>query len=475
MSIEFTADSQVIRADPTAASISHDAFTLTARVKMGSDAGTNNVINVETAASQLIQLYTTGGVTAWRVGHNYKGSNSAIGTGAADEWISIAVVGAVNGSSQRVLRGYLRNAEGATQSVELVHGRQTTDTLTRVVIGGPYSGDSGGPRCKVADAKLWKAALSQAQVEAEWDAPAPVVDADLICHAAFGGANISEALTSTTANQSGFETWVSEALNGTDTSDPQWSADNPAYAGPGVTLSGTVAMPAAEPVVGIHVKRAAIGSAEGAASVATTFSGELPAIGAPLIAFVGGWMDSATAIALSDNRGGLWEPLGLQKHPDTNIWLGAWRSVMPAGASATFAVTATPGAAGNWLTLQVLEIERAYSARLIDVPLTFASGTSQSPAADIANTLNSKTLVLAAVSYLSAANDATAGSGWTMVAKKDGYAALAVERRAPTTAGNYDPAFTLALADSWIACGLALVSDPPDDLGGIPPVLLRRR
>ena len=465
MSVDFQADTQLLRADPTASSINNDAYTITMRVYMGTDSSTtNNILNIETADSQMHQLYTDGNNTSWKIGHALKTTSATLGTGNTGEWISIAIVGAVNGSSQKVVMGYLRNASGATQSVEHVHGHQTTDELSIVLLNGwNYNSTSNG-RCKVADFKMWSSALTQAQIEAEWESSAPVVTSGLICHNDFGGANIGEALSSTTSNQTGFDTWVStDSSNNTSAVDPVWSSDNPTYASAGATLSGTVAMPSTEPTVSINVAQSAIGSiANTAASVSATFNA-LPTVGRPLIAFVGGWMSIATDIELSDSRGGGWTKLGLQKITASNIWLGAWVSTMQAGGSSEMTVTATPNnAAGNWITINVLEIADSYPERLVDVALTYGSGTNTAPTVDLASTTNSETLIVAAVSYVSSANSASAGTNYTLVSKKDGESALAVERRYVSSAGNYDPAFVLANSDSWIAAALALTAVDPD-------------
>ena len=136
---------------------------------------------------------------------------------------------------------------------------------------------------------------------------------------------------------------------------------------------------------------------------------------------------------------------------------------MLAGTEATMVVTATPNVSTqNWLTLCVSEIKEAYTARLVDVALTFNEGTNTAPTVDLASTTNSKTLVLGAAACLSSQNTFSAASNWTMLARKDGEGALAVIRRYASTAGNYDPTFALAESDSWICCGLALTADPPD-------------
>lgn len=465
MSVDFQAITQLLRADPTTDSINHDAYTVTMRVYMTTDsASTNNILNVQTDDSQMHQLYTDGNNTSWKVGHNLKTTSATLGTGNTGEWISIALVGAVNGASQKVLRGYLRNAGGATQSVEHVHGHQTADELSMVLLNGWNYNNATNGLCKVADFKMWSSALTQAQIEAEWDSSTPVITSGLICHNDFGGANIGEALSSTTSNQAGFDTWVSTDSSGnTSAVDPVWSSDNPTYAAAGVTLSGTVAMPDTEPSVSIGVEQFAINSVANGASVDATFAA-VPTEGRALIAFVGGWMGSATDIVLDDSFGVGWQNLGLQKITGSNIWLGAWRGTMLAGTEATMVVTATPNVSTqNWLTLCVSEIKEAYTARLVDVALTFNEGTNTAPTVDLASTTNSKTLVLGAAACLSSQNTFSAASNWTMLARKDGEGALAVIRRYASTAGNYDPTFALTDSDSWICCGLALTADPPDE------------
>lgn len=475
MSVRFTSDNNVLSALFDSAAVSHDAFTVTMRVYMDADDGTNNVLTIDTAASAAMALYTSAGVTAWSVSHNFKTTTAALGTGNAGEWISIALVGTVNGSAQRCLRAYLRNVSGSTQSVEHVHGRQTTDTLTRMCLGGTYTGNTSNAKCYVADVKIWKAAFTQAQVEAEWDAAAPVVVTNLVCHNDFGGANIGEALTSVTSNQTGFDTWASTDLGGsTSATDPTWDASNPSYAPAAVTLSGSVSLPSTVPSIGAAIVESVMGSGESAASVQASFA-TAPAAGTPLLAFVGGWMESATGITLSDSRGGEWEPLGLQKIDSTNIWLGAWKCLTPAGETTGLDVVATPNVgSGNYITLSAHRCKQVYAAGMLDLEPVFATGIGTAAAVTMPATRNSKTLVLGAASYLSSNNSASASAPWSMVSAKQGMSALAVESRYVTSVGQYDPAITLAQSDSWIAVGLALTEDPPDIGGGLPPVLLRR-
>ena len=464
MSVDFQAITQLLRADPTTDTINHDAYTVTMRVYMTTDsATTNNILNIETDDSQMHQLYTDGNNTSWKVGHSLKTTSATLGTGNTGEWISIALVGAINGSSQKVLRGYLRNVGGATQSVEHVHGHQTADELNMVLLNGWNYNNATNGLCKVADFKIWSSALTQTQIEAEWDSAAPVITSGLICHNDFGGANIGEALSSTTSNQTGFDTWVStDSSNNTSAVDPVWSSDNPTYEAAGATLSGTVAMPDDEPTTSIDVERFAINGVSNGASVTATFA-VVPTEGRSLVAFAGGWMGSATDIVLSDPFGVGWQKLGLQKITGSNIWLGAWKGTMVAGTEATMAVTATPNVSTqNWITLCVSEVKEGYTARLVDVALTFNEGTNTAPTVDLASTTNSKTLVLGAAACLSSQNAFSAATDWTMLAKKDGEGALGVIRRYASTAGNYDPTFALAESDSWICCGLALTADPPD-------------
>lgn len=474
MSVDFQAITQLLRADPTTDSINHDAYTITLRVKMTTDsATTNNVLNVDTDDSQMHQLYTDGNNTSWKVGHNLKTTNVALGTGNTGEWISVALVGAINGSSQKVLRGYLRNDGGATQSVEHVHAHQAADELNKVLLNGWNYNNASNGLCKIADFKMWSSAFTQAQVEAEWDSAAPVITSGLICYNDFGGANIGEALSSTTSNQTGFDTWVSTDSSGnTSAVDPVWSSDNPTYAAAGVTLSGSVALPSTVPAIGAAIVESVMGSGENVASVQASFA-VAPTAGTPLIAFVGGWMD-ATDVTLTDSRGGTWEKLGLQN--TGNIWLGVWKCIAPSGGTTGLTVTATPNVStGNHISLSVHRTKQVYAPGMVDRVLTFATGTGTAVAVTTPATHNSKTLVLGATSYLSSANSASVSAPWSLVAAKQGGQALAVESRYVASAAQYDPAFTLANSDSWIAVGFALTEDPPDVSGGMPPPLRRRR
>jgi len=465
MSVEFDSDNEVIRAVPTASSISHAAFTITARVKMAANTGDQVVVMITTANSQSIELRTVAGVTAWRVAHNFNATGASIGTGNVDEWISIALVGAMNGSNY-VIRGYLRNAGGSMQTVEHQHSHQYADTLASMSLGNDFYGGSSGTRCEIADFKLWARALTQGEIEDELIQSAVAVSTNLICYNDFGGANIGEALTSDTSNQTGFDTWVAEDIDGTTASSPTWSSDNPSYAAPdpgSIALSGAVAMPDTIPTIGVGVAETVINSVESGSSVAVTFP-ESPDTGTPVVVFMGGWMETASAVTLTDNRGGTWTPLGLQRIGTSKIWLGAWYGLVAAGSTTGLTISATPQPAsgGNFLTLTAHRIAQSYSAMFLDLQPVFATGTSTAPAVDLPTTRNTTTLLLSACAWLSGSNSAAAGANWTQVSAKQGMAGLFVQKRTETSAGNYDPAFTLAESDQWIAMGFAITQDPPD-------------
>jgi hypothetical protein len=222
-------------------------------------------------------------------------------------------------------------------------------------------------------------------------------------------------------------------------------------------------MPSTVPTIGVGVAETVINSVESGSSVAVTFP-ESPDTGTPVVVFMGGWMETASAVTLTDNRGGTWTPLGLQRIGTSKIWLGAWYGLVAAGSTTGLTISATPQPAsgGNFLTLTAHRIAQSYSAMFLDLQPVFATGTSTAPAVDLPTTRNTTTLLLSACAWLSGSNSAAAGANWTQVSAKQGMAGLFVQKRTETSAGNYDPAFTLAESDQWIAMGFAITQDPPD-------------
>lgn len=469
MSIGFDSNTDYCRINPAGA-ISHYAFTLIAKVRITS-AAAGHVLSVYTNTTHWHSVRVDAAGTTFSINRNNSAATSDIATIALDTWHSVAICGWISGATRK-LSGYVKTDAGALQKAT-VDNPQSNDTLTYISLGAGSSGNY--PRGLLAYAKLYSRALSDSEIEAEMVAEAPVSETNLVSYTTGQGGNIGAAMTANTSNAAYADTWTAHDFSNSAGTTPTYSSDAPTWVSAGPTLSGSVQMVDTVPSTSIAVERFAINSGENAASVVATFAA-LPAVGRPLIAFVGGWMSSATAITLTDNRGGTWEQLGLAQRTGSSMWVGAWRSTMPAGSTETFAVTATPDvASGNWITLEVNEIVEAYQPGLIDVAFTDDEGSSDAPIVDLVSTRNSKTLILGAATYLSSANTSAAGAGWTTVAKKDGSAALVIIQRVAGTAGNYDPTWALTNSDSWLACGLALTADAPDVSGGVPPPLRRRR
>lgn len=468
MSIKFDSNTDYCRINPAGA-ISHYAFTLIAKVRITS-AAAGHVLSVYTNTTHWHSVRVNASGTTFSINRNLGAATGDIGTVALDTWHSVAIKGWVSGE-QRKLTGYLKTDAGALQSAT-VDNPQYGDTLTYVSLG---AGDSGNyPRGLIAYAKLYSRALSDEEITAEMESATPVSNTNLVSYTTGQGGNITAAMTADTSNAGYADTWTSYDFSNSAGTTPTYDADAPTYASAGATLSGSVDMPDDEPATSIHVGWSAIGSGESVSSVSATFA-TMPTVGVPLLAFVGGWMDSATSITISDNRSGSWEFLGLEHITGSKIYVGCWRSTMPAGGTSTYTVTATPNAATNWITLGVVGLNDAYAPSLFDVLPTWDEGTGTSASVDLVSTRNSKTLLLGAVSYLSSNNDVSAAANWPIVVKKDGSAALALVRRYASSAGDYDPAATLGASDSWIMVGMALTADSPDVSGGLPSILRRRR
>lgn len=458
MSIRFASDSNIISALFTASTVSHDAFTVTLRAYMEANDNDNYILGLDTRDSQGTFLYATGGATAWKVAHNWGSTVGSIGTGTTGEWISLAIVGTVNDSSQKVLRAYVR-ASGSTQAVEIVHGHQTSDYLTRIVLGGLYTGEAENADCYIADAKIWSRVLSQVEIEAEWGASAPVDSTNLICYAPFGGANIGEALASTTANQAGFATWSSDDFGGSaSATDPTWSATNPAYSGggPNPTLSGTVQMSSAVPTPG-DIKQTAINSIINGTGLSVTLPSATPS-GRILVAIVGGWMDAATDIAITDNLGSTWTKAALQKHDGQSIWLGVWTLVAP-GDGSPMTITATPNAAGNWISLAVLEIAADPGGTIINAGPAMQSGADAIARVTMPTTTAQHSIVIGAVTWMESTNAAQSTEGWPIVALKNGQSGVAVVSRTFTSSAIYKPQIAMTIPNAWLMTGFAIAID----------------
>lgn len=467
MSIEFDSNYDYARIAPAGA-IAHAQFTIIGKARIRS-AAWGTVLSVLTDATHYHAINVESNGTTFTLSRNYGAATATIGTASLDEWVSVALVGWDSGG-QRKLTGYLKTASGALQKATLDDPQYVGD-LNYIWAGAGYGEDY--PRGRIADVRVWSAVLSDAEIESEMDAADAQREDDLVCSNAFSGVDIDAALTSTVSNAAYADTWVAKDADGTDGTKPTYSADAPVYVGFGPTLSGSVNMPDDEPSASIAIAHSGIASVENGASVSVTYN-DIPAIGSVLIAFVGGWMDTATDIALTDTWGGEWRRWGLQKRTGTNIWVGVWTCNMPPVGDGQYKVTATPNASGNWITLAVHEISGGYPASYFNIEPIFAEGTGTAATVDLPPTTVGESLVLGAVSYSSSANSAVAASGWLLASVKNGYAGLAVVKKSVAVVGNYDPAATLANSDSWIMVGCALNPFAMDVSGGLPPFLRLR-
>lgn len=477
MSVEFTSSTHVCGIDSDTA-LNHRAFTVTLKAFLNSDTA-GPALSIDTTEQQYHELYWAGSATGWRVGVNYRNATNSrtIGTTPTGEWVSLGLVGLANASDLSELRGHVRPSGGAMLSVTAPNHAMFVDTVDTIHLSGGYVGLSASSwlRGKVADVKIWSRSLSDAEVEAEFDSQAPVSSTGLVCANYFDGGDITAALTSDISNATYANVWSNLDFQGATFTNPGYSTAAPTYAAAGVTLSGTVAMPTTAPSPGVDVVSFRSNSVQAAASVSVTYN-TAPASDRLLVACVGGYT-TATAVTISDNRGGAWtqQVLAEGSSAAADIVVGAWTANVPSG-SGPYTITATPvGTTNNFITLTVLEVTKHFAPSPIDVVSAASRGSGTSVAIDVPPTVSAKTLVLSLASWLNTTTVASAGGSNLEVAQKSGGAGLVIAKRYVTSAGNYDGAFTLSESDSWVGVGLAITEDQGTVGGGMPPIVRNKR
>jgi hypothetical protein len=464
MSVQFTSNTHVCGIDSNTA-ISHRAFTMTAKAYLDSDTA-GAAISLETTSSQYHELYWAGSATGWRVGVNYRNATNSrtIGTSATGVWVSVALVGQVNGSDGSELRGIIKPPGGALVGVTAPNP-QYNDTLDNIHISAADTTLGSWFRGKIADVKIWSRALSDAEVDAEFASQAAASTANLICANYFDGGSISAALTSDVSNAAYANTWSNLDYAGVARSNPVYSADAPTYGSVAPTLSGAWTMPDTMPAApGIGTVQSALATVEAGSAVSATLA-TAPTVDNLLVVKVSGFMQTATAITVTDNqRAG--SPLGpnvytqriLQQGSGSGaqMWAGIWTLRVPTDAVAPFTVTATPNAASNWISISVEEVDEVSAVSPIIGTPTGANGSSNAPAVNLASVASAPALITAVATSLSSVNTWIAVANWTAVRTREGTGALAsIERRVATT-GDYDPTWSLSAADSWAAAAIVL-------------------
>lgn len=475
MSVQFTANTQICGIDSNTA-IDQKSFTITAKVYLDSDTA-GAALSTDTTSMQYHELYwdsTANG--GWKIGVNYRGTQATMGTTPVNEWVSIAMVFRANVSNLAEIRGHVKAASGAMLSATAANA-QPVDTLNEIFISGGYptSGASAWFRGKIADVKLWARPLSDAEVEAEFASQAPVSTTDLICANYFDGGDITNALSSNISNQAYANTWTAVDYAGVTRSNPIYSAAAPAYATAGVTLSGTVAMPSTVPSIGVDVVSFRADSVQNAATASVSYD-TAPLNDRLLVACVGGF-SLGTDVIISDNRNGVWTKRVFDKGVDagSTTIVGCWTASVPSG-SGPYVITATPvGDPGNFITLSVLEVTKHFPASPIDVVSLAVKGAGTTVTIDMPNTVSAKTLVLGVASWLGSNTVASTTGSNVEVFQKSGGSGLVISKRYVTSAGNYDPTFSLSETDSYVGIGLAITENQGTVGGGMPPVIRKKR
>ncbi|MEN9807791.1 MAG: hypothetical protein RL756_2311 [Pseudomonadota bacterium] len=465
MSVQFTSNTHVCGIDSNNA-ISHRAFTITCKAYLDSDTA-GAAISLETTSSQYHELYWAGSATGWRVGVNYRNATNSrtIGTSATGVWVSVALVGTVNGSDQSELRGLIQPPGGSVSAITAPNP-QYNDTLDNIHISAADTTLGTWFRGKIADVKLWSRALSDAEVEAEFASQAAVSTTNLICANYFDGGSISAALSSNVSNAAYADTWSNLDYAGVARSNPVYSADAPTYAsGSAPTLSGAWTMPDTVPAApGIGTVQSAIASVESGASVSVTLP-NAPEPDDVLVVKVSGFMQTATTIAITDNQR-VGSPLGPNTYTQrilqqgtgagAQMWAGIWTLRVPSDAVAPFTVTATPNAASNWISISVEEVDEVDVVTPVIGTPTGANGASNAPSVNLASVASAPALITAVATSLNSTAAWSAVANWTQVRTRSGTAALAsIERRVATT-GDYDPTWALSFSDSWAAAAVVL-------------------
>jgi hypothetical protein len=134
--------------------------------------------------STVARLWTSGGATVatWATGSNgaagpnynsTSGSVASAGNLTAGQWQKVAI--SRTGSTGRIL-----GAPGGGGTTEVVSGTVATSTPAGITIGGRGPSDAtewwNG---RISQFRVWDSVLTQAQIEAEWNSPTPVITSGL--------------------------------------------------------------------------------------------------------------------------------------------------------------------------------------------------------------------------------------------------------------------------------------------------------
>lgn len=462
MSLQFTQDTQL--AGFNSISLNQDAFTVTGRVKIdGTMAAERTLLSVHTTGNSVHEIYCNASGALWTVQTDFGATSTAMQSGATTqtqgEWYDIALVG-VNASGNKI-RAYIR-PPGESLAREYVASNATSGTINHVYIGSPYPGYQA--LMTWSNAKVWSRALTKSEVETEFASQAVVDTTNRVAYAPLTGATINDVITSS-FGAGGFAALAADDPSLTTYTLPVRSASEPSWAAPDfvvTTVSSPIALPDEAPAsataitvvqTAIAVTRATDAEAQWATLAAA------PGYNNVIVAVLGGWTESPSAVTLEDSLGLTWtQRVATQYTPGgAGAHLVMWTAPVTKGGGQLRVRPVVTSTLNPSVTLAVLEVARANLSTLIDGTPVSNTGSSTSPSADHANTTNANDLMVAAVTYGSSlASVSSWGGSYTRADEKNGEAAVSVATRSVTSTGNYDPSATLDVSNPWVMGVMAL-------------------
>ena len=456
MSITFDSALDFARIAPSAGVLLHTATTITARIRITS-AAAGVALAVEMQSTHLHEITIDSAGTAFVLSRNYGAATGSVGTGTLNTWVPIALV-LYESSGTKYLRAYINDSSTFVD----VSNPQFVDSIINIWAGGHTSG--GYPRGRIADVKIWSAALTASEIATEFAQQSAARSAGLAVANYFDGGNIGAAMSSDVSNYAWGDTWDNVGLYGASGTAPTYSTDAPTYSPIFPVLTGGFTMPAARPAdpTAIAVTQTAQGSVLGTgASASATFNAR-PAIGSLLLVAQGGWLGDATGASIADNQpdGGLaWtQRLVRARTPGgQDVWIHAWTARVTRSAEPfAVTVTATGGTIAPWMTIGALEIVRADTGSPIDGTPVSATGTGTTATVDHANTTSALALAVGLAAWNSTEATPSAGGGYAGAVTKAQEAGLQIATRTLTSTGNYDPSWTFDISAPWVVGALVI-------------------
>lgn len=456
MSITFDSALDFARIAPSAGVLLHTATTITARIRITS-AAAGVALAVEMQSTHLHEITIDSAGTAFVLSRNYGAATGSVGTGTLNTWVPIALV-LYESAGTKYLRAYINDSSTFVD----VSNPQFVDSIINIWAGGHTSG--GYPRGRIADVKIWSAALTASEIATEFAQQSAARSAGLAVVNYFDGGTIGAAMASDVSNYAWGDTWDNAGLYGASGTAPTYSTDLPTYVAAPPILLGDFTLPADRPAdpTAIAVTQTAQASVLGTGTSASATFNARPEIGSLLLVAQGGWLGDATGASISDNQpdGGLtWAQRLLRARTpgEQDVWIHAWtarvtRSVEPFAVT----VTATGGTIAPWMTIGALEIVRADTGSPIDGTPVSATGTGTTATVDHAATTSTLALAAGLAAWNSTEATPSAGGGYAGAVTKAQEAGLQIATRTLTSTGNYDPSWTFDISAPWVVGALVI-------------------